>query len=89
MAGLDDVMHIPLNYFSYEKGQELQYSLDQLLFASGVRARDVRAMRRAKTTTGADFPSILSDLWLYVVKPVLDCLAITVSNLLSNPLMNC
>ena len=82
-------MHIRLDHFSYKKCRELQYSLNQLLVASGVRARDVRAMRRAKTTTGADFPSILSDIWSWVVKPVLNCLALTVSNFLSKPPKNC
>ena len=91
MAGLDDVMHIPLDHFSYEKGQQLQSSLNKLLLAGGVRARGRRFGRVATTTTATDvdFPSILSNLWLYIVKPVLDCLAITVSNLLSNPLNNC
>jgi hypothetical protein len=79
MAGLDEVMHIPLDRFSYETAQELHRSLNQLLLAGGVRARDTRAMRRGTTTTGAVMQSILSDIWLNVVKPVLDGLAYTVS----------
>jgi hypothetical protein len=84
VAGLDEVMHIPLEHFSYEKAQELHQSLNQLLLVADVRARDTRAMRRVKTTTGTGFPSILSDLWSYVVKPVLDGLAFTVSYLSIN-----
>jgi hypothetical protein len=80
MTGLDEVMHIPLDHFSYDKAQELHQSLNRLLLGAGVRARDdARAMRRVTTITGAGFPSILSDLWSYVVKPALDGLAFTVS----------
>jgi hypothetical protein len=76
---LDEVMHIPLDYFSYAKALTLHQSLDELLVAAGVRARETRAMRRVMTTTCVDFPTILSDLWAFVVKPVLDGLAFTVS----------
>jgi tetratricopeptide (TPR) repeat protein len=79
MAGLDEVMHIPLARFSYEKAQEMHRSLNRLLSAAHVRARDTRAMKRVATTTGTGFPTILSDLWSYVAKPVLDGLAFTVS----------
>ena len=79
MSGLDEVIHIPLDRFSYKKALELQRHMNQLLFTGRVRTRDVRAMRRVQTTTCPSFPSILSDLWLCVVQPVLDCLALTVS----------
>jgi hypothetical protein len=79
MTDLDEVMHIPLDRFSYERAQELHLALNQLLSNSGVLARDTRAMRRVTTVTGTGFPSILLDLWSYVVKPVLDGLALTVS----------
>ena len=82
MAGLDEVMLIPLESFSYNKAQKMHLALNQLLLHSGVRARATMIMRHATTITGIDFPSILSDLWLYIVKPVLDGLAITVSYLL-------
>jgi hypothetical protein len=38
MAGLDDVMHIPLDGFSYRNAQTLHQSLNQLLLAAQVRA---------------------------------------------------
>jgi hypothetical protein len=77
--GLDEVVHISLDDFSYEQAQRLHRSLSQLLLTAGVRTRDTRAMRRITTTTGAGFPSVLSDLWSHIVKPVLDSLVFTVS----------
>jgi hypothetical protein len=85
MAGLDDVMHIPLNQFSYENAQTLYQSLNQILRAAHVCARDTRLeLRRVivKTTTHVGFPSILEKLWSSVVEPVLNGLAITVSYLI-------
>jgi len=85
MAGLDDVMHIPLDEFSYEDAQTLHQSLNQLLQAAQVHARDTRLeLRRIQVNTTADvgFPSILSKLWSSIVEPVLNCLAITVSRLI-------
>jgi CHAT domain len=41
------------------------------------------------TTTNASFPSILSDLWSHVVKPVLDGLAFTVSRYSNSIIFSC
>ena len=87
MAGLDEVVHIPLDQFSYHKAQQLYRSLNQLLLTAGVRVRDTRATRMATTATGGGFRSILSVLWSCVVKPVLDGLAFTVSCLSFNYLL--
>jgi hypothetical protein len=78
VAGLDEVLYIPLEHFSYQRGQKLNLALNQLLKSSGVRARDARGPRLVPTTTDADFSSILTELLSYVVNPVLDGLAITV-----------
>lgn len=85
MAGLDEAMHIPLDKFSFKKAQELHWSLDQILLTAGVRQRDTRGVRRVATTTGSSFPSILSDLWSYVVNPVLDGLAMPESPTVDPP----
>ena len=87
MAGLDDVVHIPLDRFSYQKARQLHHSLNQLLLTAGVRVRDTRATKMATTATGGSFRSILSILWSCVVKPVLDGLAIIVSDLSFNCLL--
>ena len=83
LAGLDEAIHIPLNNFSFKKAQELHCFLNQMLLAAGVCQRDISRMRCAATTAGSDFPSILSNIWAYVVNPVLDGLAIHVSHSLS------
>jgi hypothetical protein len=80
LPGLDDVMHIPLKCFSYQQAQQMHLALNRLLLDSGVRARDTRGMRRV-TVADNSFPSILSDLWSCVVKPVLDSVAINVGYL--------
>jgi hypothetical protein len=82
--GLDEVVHIPLPAFSYEKAQELHLHLNQLLSTAGVRVRDTdfRAIRRVTTSKRGGFEYLLSNLWSSVVKPVLDSLAFAVSCLL-------
>jgi hypothetical protein len=85
MAGIDDVMHIPLDGFSYKNAQTLHQSLNQLLHAAQVHAQYTRLeLRRIQVRTTADvgFPSILANLWSSVVEPVLNGLAITVSYLI-------
>jgi len=82
MAGLDEVLHIPLEHLSYKKAWALHQSLNEVLSVAHVHARDTRAVRHVTTTTGLDFASILSYLWSCVVKPVMDGLALTVSYLL-------
>jgi tetratricopeptide (TPR) repeat protein len=80
MAGLDEIVHIPLHSFSFEKAQQLHQSLNQLFLASGVHdVRDTQATLRAMTTKHTDLQSILSVLWSCVVEPVLDGLAFSVS----------
>jgi hypothetical protein len=72
--------------FSYAKAEELHLHLNQLLSTACVRVRDtdIRAVKRATTFTHGGFEFILSTLWLCIVKPVLDSLAVTVSHLLIN-----
>jgi hypothetical protein len=84
MAGLDEVIHVQLDQFSYKKAEELHQSLNQLLLAADLRKRDTRHMRHRTANPDVGFSTILSNLWLYVVKPVLDSLALTVSLSLSN-----
>ena len=78
VPGLDEVLHIPLHEFSYKECRKLCRSLLQLLQDAGVRVRDKRGMSRVKSNKVGSFQRILSTLWLYVVKPVLDGLAFSV-----------
>ncbi|KIM74180.1 hypothetical protein PILCRDRAFT_80299 [Piloderma croceum F 1598] len=80
IPGLDEVMHIPLHDFSYEKGQELHQSLNRLLSNAGVRVRDLRGSRLVATRKDGSFQHVLLILWSCIVKPVLDGLAFSVSD---------
>jgi hypothetical protein len=84
IPGLDEVMHIPLDGFSYENGQELHQSLNRLLLNAGVRARDVRGPKLVPVSEHQSFQHILSILWSCIVKPVLDGLAFSVSSSFKN-----
>jgi hypothetical protein len=87
MPGLDEVMHIPLDGFSYKKGQELHQSLNRLLSTAGVRVRDLREPKLVATCQDGSFQDILSVLWTCIVKPVLNGLAFSVSSSFFNHLL--
>jgi tetratricopeptide (TPR) repeat protein len=83
MPDLDDVIHIPLPGFTFEKAQGLRRSLSNLLLYEGRCITHGRHMKLVHTDDGlwntdTEFESILSELWLHVVKPVLDILAFRV-----------
>jgi len=78
-----DLVHVPLSDFSYEQAHNLQHSLNKLLTAAGVRMRDTRGFRRVSTNpNNYGFEEILSCLWTYVVKPILDAVAFPVGDFL-------
>lgn len=81
VAGLDEVVHIPLHNFSYEEAKGLHTSLKRILLATGAREpEDTRGTRvLAATTKNEVFQAVLSKLWVCIVKPVLDSLAFSVS----------
>jgi len=78
----NDILHIPLPDFNFNIAHTLQKSLKMLLTTSDRRTSgDLgRAGQLAlfSQPIEADFKYILSQLWLLVVKPVLDVLAINV-----------
>ena len=92
------VVGIPLKDFSYEMSKKLAQSLTRLLSSAGVRARDIqrkipmnevrgKESRKseqvgAPTDNRSKLIDILRKLWLYVVKPVLDGLALQASRAL-------
>jgi tetratricopeptide (TPR) repeat protein len=86
IADMDEVIHIPLNDFSYDLAQKLQHSLNQLLSTTGVRMRDVaRGPRMASTKhDNFGFEEILSVLWTNAVHPILGALAFSVSSKILN-----
>jgi tetratricopeptide (TPR) repeat protein len=76
--------HLPLDKFSGKKAKDLQESLRALLVDTGMLQRseaslDTRAVRPAKAKSSPTLPTILRELWLGVVKPVVDVLGLQVS----------
>ncbi|KAJ7838843.1 CHAT domain-containing protein [Mycena leptocephala] len=77
MAGLDDdVLHIPLPNFTPQKAEHMAKSFRDLVHPPGRNERMV-ITREGKLTRENEFAKTLSELWVGLVKPVLDGLAIT------------
>jgi hypothetical protein len=74
----DEVIHLPLERFSYDQVVELQSSLHQSLLYANIRKRDVRGAKLV-SRRGSGFDGILRALWSEIVKPVLDTLAFPAS----------
>ncbi|KAJ7751783.1 CHAT domain-containing protein, partial [Mycena maculata] len=68
----DEPMHVPLGDFTFDDAQALVKSLGTLLHGSRMFGR-----REGQRPPEETFSLILSRLWVRVVKPVLDALAIT------------
>jgi hypothetical protein len=80
IADVDDVIHAPLYNFCYDQTKELQHKLNTLLSVRmGDAGRHVQRASRMPTDYGIE--EILSRLWVRIVKPVLDALAIPVGHL--------
>ncbi|KIM28601.1 hypothetical protein M408DRAFT_23647 [Serendipita vermifera MAFF 305830] len=71
------IVNIPLESFSYDMSEKLFRRFSQLLSSEGVRARDSRqaGRRLPKKKMKGSLGSILADLWVHVVKHVIDGLA--------------
>jgi hypothetical protein len=81
MPNFDNVLHITLNQFSYEKADQLYKSLRFLLKQKGVSRDNDRKGHQVPMhpiNLEVEFESILSELWLGIAKPILNALAITV-----------
>ena len=70
-------IHIPLSEFTYEKSVALRDHLQANLLASGIRMREAEPLTRgvrpfSKRSMG--LRGILRQLWVWVVKPILDAL---------------
>ena len=89
VSGDSRPIHTPLPDFSYEKATILRSRLQAILGASGMRMREVEAITRGtclvevSTSSGSTFKNILSQLWILVVKPILEALGYSVSVRLS------
>ncbi|KAJ7189599.1 TPR-like protein [Mycena pura] len=76
MPGLDEIMHVQLPDFTFHDAQSLAKSLQYLISPSG---RSDRLFGRVEghIVPEEKFALILSQLWVKVVKPVLDGIAMT------------
>jgi len=76
---LKDVVHIPLDSFSFEQALELQQFLNRVASNQEITTRGISRRRKLETfDIESGYKRILSDLWLCVVKPVLEGLAFSV-----------
>jgi hypothetical protein len=87
LSDLDEPLHIPLHEFSYAKATDLRNQLNAHLRAANVRMRegeldDIRATHPVGDSAGGGVINyILHQLWILVVKPILDGLGFSVSTL--------
>jgi hypothetical protein len=78
LPDLEDVIHIPLTITS-ERVSELAQEMKEILSSNGVRMRGERAAKKVEDEDdGLGCEQILSELWIDLVKPVLDSLAFSV-----------
>jgi tetratricopeptide (TPR) repeat protein len=79
VAGIDDVIHIPLPNVTSKGVTELRDELKDLLYTDGIRLRGERAAQKwTDEDSSNDCRHILAELWVGLVKPVLDSLAFSV-----------
>ena len=83
----DTPIHIPLDKFSHKQAFELKQCLRRFLSSHGVRMREAdrggRPVQRQDAEKRSQIHFVLEELWLRVVRPILDRLAYTVSFVLT------
>ncbi|KAJ7770283.1 CHAT domain-containing protein [Mycena maculata] len=72
----NEVIHVPLTGFTPEHVKNLSQSFERLVPSSG-RSDRMYGHREGRLVPEEEFAYILSELWVWLVKPVLDALAIT------------
>ncbi|KAJ7213678.1 CHAT domain-containing protein [Mycena rebaudengoi] len=77
MPGLEDeVIHVPLNDFTPHEAQALAKSLASIVGTPG-RSDRLLGFQEGDMAPDDIFSNILSELWLKIVRPILDALALT------------
>ena len=85
LSDLDEPLHIPLEKFSYVKAADLRNQLNTHLCAANIRMREceldsIRATRPVGDNDSSGvIKHILHQLWILVVKPILNGLGFSVS----------
>ncbi|KAJ7084084.1 CHAT domain-containing protein [Mycena epipterygia] len=72
----DEVIHVPLSDFSIQEAQALAESLASIVGTTGCSDR-LYGAHEGDMAPEDIFPHILSELWVKIVRPVLNALAIT------------
>ncbi|KAJ7482697.1 CHAT domain-containing protein [Mycena latifolia] len=72
----DEVMHIPLPDFTLDQAQDLTEALGSLVRGTA-RSDELHARHEGGLPPDEDFSQILSVLWMKIIKPVLNGLALT------------
>ena len=88
-SDLDEPLHIPLHKFSYAEATYLRSQLNSYLHAANVRMhgckldaiRATHPVSLGDNNDGGVINHILCQLWILVVKPILDGLGLSVSTL--------
>jgi tetratricopeptide (TPR) repeat protein len=81
LPDLEEVIHIPLRDISFERVTELRDELKDQLYSKGIRMRGERAAKKMTDELDEDnFERVLGELWINLVKPVIDSLAFSVSS---------
>jgi len=76
-----EIQHISLTCFTYEKAHTLSVALFDILSDSnlgGGATRGIHLKHSTKSNVDMFFCDMLSQLWIEVVKPILNCLGLTV-----------
>ncbi|KAJ1309464.1 hypothetical protein OPQ81_006240 [Rhizoctonia solani] len=75
MPGQNDIRHFPLPGFTEKKARDARSDLEASLRHKGLRQRGIK--HREQRVFKDRMPSVLLDLWKYIVKPILDFLGFT------------
>lgn len=78
VPGRDEIAHIPLENFSYDKAVTAREELSFIIQGRGEDCDMVRGVRRRSSQSENSFKIMLQTLWSDLVKPVLDFLGCTV-----------
>ncbi|KAF8198897.1 CHAT domain-containing protein, partial [Mycena galopus ATCC 62051] len=73
----EEVMHLPLTDFTAKHSEDLKESLESLTSNTGLSNRLLGKREGTQVDPEDLFTQILSELWVRLVKPILDSLAIT------------
>jgi len=89
ISDFDMPVHIPLDNFSYKQASDLKERLHNFLLSKRVRMREVqragRPVQPRNIEKQSDMHFVLKELWVRVVRPILDGLSYSVS---STPIEN-